>query len=165
MAKREKTKVLDYVLSHMPMDVKPLENVLDENMLNAILGKDVDVNITYEDIPIPKFMRYDYGNIQLNNTVSAIGAKSLDYNPNIERPPCPDCFEKHVAQAIINLKEVLQGYHPDNGHEHYHLAIGHLAEASDEIVADNAELANDIREIRLRLMDAYAKKKHVKAKP
>jgi hypothetical protein len=63
------------------------------------------------------------------------------------RPTCTDCARKHLAQAIVLLGEAHLGYP-----EHRWLAIGHLAEASDETVADYPDIAEDIRSERLKLM-------------
>ena len=57
-----------------------------------------------------------------------------------------------VEQALIILKETLQGYSPDDGFLHLTYAIGHLSEAADEIVATDQELAALIRAIRTALM-------------
>ena len=45
------------------------------------------------------------------------------------RPTCTDCALKHIAQASILLSESYQGYPT-----HFFLALGHLAEAGDELV-------------------------------
>jgi hypothetical protein len=63
------------------------------------------------------------------------------------RPGCFDCCRKHLAQAIVLLGESLQGY-PD----HRWLAVGHLAEASEEILAKSVEIASQIRDERLAVM-------------
>jgi hypothetical protein len=63
------------------------------------------------------------------------------------RPSCTDCARKHLAQAIVLLGEAHLGYP-----EHRWLAIGHLAEASEETIADYKEVAEDIRTERLKLM-------------
>ena len=65
------------------------------------------------------------------------------------RFPCIDCARKHLAQATVLLGEVHLGY-PD----HIWIAIGHLAEASDELISDGRfdRLANMIRSERIQLM-------------
>lgn len=69
------------------------------------------------------------------------------------RPSCTNCARKHLAQAIVLLQEAHQGYP-----EHYWLAMGHLAEASDELVRDYPEAANLVRDQRKALeLDAEAK--------
>lgn len=50
-----------------------------------------------------------------------------EFMANIPRVQCPDCTRKHLAQAIINLQESIDG-HP----ELRVLAVGHLCEACSE---------------------------------
>ena len=50
-------------------------------------------------------------------------------------------------QAKILLDEALKGYP-----EHIWLAIGHISEAEDEVVADDVMLANATRDLRLQIM-------------
>lgn len=59
------------------------------------------------------------------------------------RPSCRDCARKHLAQAVILMSESRQGY-PG----HYWLALGHLAEAGDELAADHPDLAAEVRRVR-----------------
>ena len=59
------------------------------------------------------------------------------------RPTCLNCARKHLAQADILMMEAAMGYPI-----HAWYAMGHMAEASDEIVADYPEMANEIREMR-----------------
>ncbi len=72
------------------------------------------------------------------------------------RPPCPYCARKHLAQALVLLQEARQGYP-----EHRWIAIGHLAEASDELIAainhDMVAIAHEIRDHRkeLEISDLY----------
>jgi hypothetical protein len=68
------------------------------------------------------------------------------------RQGCALCCRKHLSQAAILLKECLQGYSPEEGYLHMSYAMGHLAEAADEIVADDRGLAARIREVRNSLM-------------
>jgi len=71
-------------------------------------------------------------------------------NPGGPRPACLDCARKHVAQAVILLGESLLGYP-----HHRWLVVGHLAEASEEVLAGHAGLAAELREERLKIaMDA-----------
>lgn len=65
------------------------------------------------------------------------------------RPSCTYCARKHLAQALILLQESVQGYP-----EHYWLAMGHLAEASDELLQAYPALANTIRDQRKKLEEA-----------
>jgi hypothetical protein len=77
-----------------------------------------------------------------------------------ERIPCRQCYMKHLSQAIILLGEVLQGY---DGDEHLHkwLAIGHLAEAGDEISGIDVLRANNVRLIRLDIMASIDNKEMI----
>lgn len=59
------------------------------------------------------------------------------------RPGCWNCTRKHLAQAHILMLESRQGYPL-----HKWLAIGHMAEASDEIYAFNKDISNSIRDHR-----------------
>ena len=78
-------------------------------------------------------------------------------NPDNQlRPGCTDCVRKHLAQAVILLNEVMTGYSEDP-HVHRWLALGHLAEAADEALKDNPQLADQIRKIRLDLMNEVKK--------
>ncbi len=49
-------------------------------------------------------------------------------------------------QALVLLGEANQGYP-----EHFFLAIGHLAEAADELIQKYPEQANSVRSERLKL--------------
>ena len=64
------------------------------------------------------------------------------------RPSCLLCAMKHVTQAGILTMEARQGYPL-----HRWWALGHLAEASDELVADYPDVANEIREYRKQYED------------
>jgi len=55
---------------------------------------------------------------------------------------------KHVTQAGILAMEAQQGYPT-----HRWWALGHLAEASDELIADYPEKANELREYRKQYED------------
>lgn len=59
------------------------------------------------------------------------------------RPACLFCARKHLAQAAVLLGEAANGYP-----EHVWLAIGHMAEASDELIASYPDLAREIRAAR-----------------
>lgn len=67
--------------------------------------------------------------------------------PGGMRKHCFDCYGKHLMQAQVLLKETLKGYP-----EHAWLAVGHLAEAEDEILAADASLADLARSARLAVM-------------
>ncbi len=62
------------------------------------------------------------------------------------RPTCTFCARKHLAQAAILVGEAAMGYP-----EHLWLAIGHMAEAAEELIASFPEMANEIRGHRKQL--------------
>ena len=62
------------------------------------------------------------------------------------RPTCTDCALKHIAQASILLSESYQGYPT-----HFFLALGHLAEAGDELVQLYPKQAAMVRAERKKL--------------
>ena len=62
------------------------------------------------------------------------------------RESCKDCACKHIAQARVLLLEKAKGYP-----EHYWFAMGHLAEAEDELVMDFPEETALVRSERLNL--------------
>lgn len=65
------------------------------------------------------------------------------------RPTCTDCALKHIAQASILLSEAYQGYPT-----HFFLALGHLAEAGDELVQLYPRQAEMVRAERKKLETA-----------
>ena len=85
-----------------------------------------------------------------------LGAPRTENPDNQLRPGCTDCVRKHLAQAVILLNEVMTGYSEDP-HVHRWLALGHLAEAADEALKDHPQLAEQIRKIRLDLMNEVKK--------
>ncbi len=64
----------------------------------------------------------------------------------MKREFCPRCAIKHLAQARALLKERDKGYP-----HHVWYAVGHMAEAEDEIVERMPEEALLIRKERMRL--------------
>ena len=62
------------------------------------------------------------------------------------RESCRECACKHIAQARVLLLETNKGYP-----EHYWFAMGHLAEAEDELVKDFPEEMALVRAERLEL--------------
>jgi hypothetical protein len=62
------------------------------------------------------------------------------------RESCRECACKHIAQARVLLLEKAKGYP-----EHYWFAMGHLAEAEDELVKDFPEWAAMVRTERMKL--------------
>jgi len=71
------------------------------------------------------------------------------------RETCLDCARKHLAQADILMMEEATGDYPT--HKWY--AVGHMAEAADELMAEHPDLAAKVRGIRLGYMDDH--KKHI----
>lgn len=64
---------------------------------------------------------------------------------------CLDCVIKHLGQAFVTQIEGNMDYP-----EHILLTIGHLSEASEECFGVSKELAEEIRQHRLKLMeDSY----------
>lgn len=59
------------------------------------------------------------------------------------RTTCVDCAKKHLSQAKILLDESRKGYP-----EHFWIALGHMAEAEDELISKYPEWANRIRDER-----------------
>jgi hypothetical protein len=72
------------------------------------------------------------------------------------RPTCTYCARKHLAQALILMQEAVQGYP-----EHRWLAIGHLAEAADELLKIHPEMAHKIRRERKRYESNWTDTGHV----
>jgi hypothetical protein len=79
---------------------------------------------------------------------------------SMDRPGCEDCVRKHLGKSAVHLgralelfRETLQGYPEKEGFIHQTLALANLAEASDEIVKINPELARKIRLLRLKIMN------------
>lgn len=62
------------------------------------------------------------------------------------RPTCADCALKHISQASILLSEAHQGYPT-----HLFYSLGHLAEASDELVKEYPAYAEMVRAERKKL--------------
>jgi hypothetical protein len=69
------------------------------------------------------------------------------------RDSCIQCALKHIGQARALMLETCKGYP-----EHVWFAMGHLAEAEDETVHRHAELANVIRNERLRIQQNHEHK-------
>jgi len=64
----------------------------------------------------------------------------------VMRSTCIKCALKHISQARVLLLEKDKGYP-----EHYWFAMGHLAEAEDELIKDKPVEAHQIRDERLKL--------------
>ena len=67
------------------------------------------------------------------------------------RPACLNCSRKHLATAIAQLTESMQGYPA-----HRWLAVGEMNEASAEILGKSRKLADEIRAERLAVMENSA---------
>jgi hypothetical protein len=133
--------------------------------------------ISEEDIKLPLFMRDDapeelakIGKARMRKLDPVEDANVVEKAPPVDskgletekpvpvsdspsmgcRPGCMDCVRKHVAQAIVLLGESRLGYP-----EHRWLAIGHLAEASEEALGVDEGLAKRIRDARLGVMDGF----------
>lgn len=61
------------------------------------------------------------------------------------RESCVQCACKHIAQARALMLECAKGY------EHKLFALGHLAEAEDELAKDHPDLCKWVRQYRLKL--------------
>lgn len=66
----------------------------------------------------------------------------------MKREFCPRCGIKHLAQARALMKETKKGYP-----HHVWFAMGHMAEAEDEIVDFMPEQAEAIRTERIKVQD------------
>lgn len=64
------------------------------------------------------------------------------------RDSCTDCCRKHLSQAMVLILEANKGYPL-----HAWLAVGHMAEAEDEMLERYPQIAESIREERLKLME------------
>ena len=94
-------------------------------------------NLT-RDALIPE-VHYPKTTGEIANTVTGLLEHLYDV-PHLERKPCIDCVEKHVAQAYILGQESEMGYP-----EHRVLMCGHLAEAIDEAPNDIPELKHTLQ--------------------
>lgn len=65
----------------------------------------------------------------------------------MSRSSCLDCCRKHLAQALVLMLEVPQGY-PLHGW----IAVGHMGEAADEMIENYYALAERIRDERIKYM-------------
>jgi len=69
----------------------------------------------------------------------------------MERIVCPKCAIKHLGQARALVLETRKGYPL-----HVAFALGHMAEAEDEIVLQMPESAEAIRIERIKLQEDYS---------
>lgn len=85
----------------------------------------------------------------IHKLLVSLGEIAVPLSASAPRPPCEDCYKEHIGKAIINLNESLIG----NGYPaHRWLAVANLAEASAEILGKSADLATEIREIKLKMI-------------
>lgn len=63
------------------------------------------------------------------------------------RKPCYDCCIKHLSKAVVLSSETRLGYP-----QHSMYIIGNLSEAEDEICGFSVEIADAIRDVRLKYM-------------
>ena len=66
------------------------------------------------------------------------------------RQPCLQCFRKHLGNAAVLIEEVLDGY------PYWHLVVGHLDQAAQEIRAYSHELAGVVRAHRIKWQQDHA---------
>lgn len=64
------------------------------------------------------------------------------------RRACLDCAIKHLSQAQVLLDESVLGYPI-----HRALAMGHMAEAESELIAEFLPMAEQIREERIKMQE------------
>ena len=69
-----------------------------------------------------------------------------------DRPACVQCCLKHIAQARAIVFETKKGYP-----EHYYYAMGHMAEAEDEICTLFPWVMEAIRKARLEYQEDQSK--------
>ena len=85
---------------------------------------------------------------QMNRSMNmAVPPNVMAMQSGSPRPPCEDCFKEHVGKAVVLLTESKLGYP-----EHRWLAIANLGEASAEILGISEELANEVRGIKIRMV-------------
>lgn len=72
-----------------------------------------------------------------------------------DREPCVLCCLKHLAQAYVLLLETGKGYP-----HHNWIAMGHMAEAEDEVLNAYPEVSGAIRRARLAYQNT-GKKPHL----
>lgn len=118
-----------------------------EKFLKGIPLTDDDITVT-----LPAFFTKRLVNTLENSSHESISplAENSSY---LLRESCMDCVRKHLSQAQILMKEILFGYDEEHGYVHKSLLIGHLAEAADEALKEDVELAKRIRELRTTIMN------------
>jgi len=84
----------------------------------------------------------------LGESVQDMMKIAMDERKCAMRETCLFCALKHLSQALILIQESRQGYPL-----HRWLAVGHMAEAADELLEDYPEFANHIRKMRVSYID------------
>jgi len=91
-------------------------------------------------------------NAELRSAFMSGNISMAKFTPeSVDRESCMFCFEKHMAKALVLLKEVEAGYTPDKGYPHLWLALGNLSEAEDEIIKEDKEMAQRVRQLRRKI--------------
>lgn len=126
----------------------PRSNLVPPVPEPAIVNPTTASTVTMASGPIVTFKS---GSIQISAPTpppdAAINQIAKPDLPGGMRKHCFDCYGKHLMQAQVLMNETLKGYP-----EHVWLAVGHLAEAEDEILAADVNLADLARGARLAIM-------------
>ncbi len=123
----------------------------DFSELRPIFG-DKFIDILENDTPMPRPQHPTPPPQKLPDRSLTVGApakasRSVPPSGGVHRPSCINCCRKHIGQAIVLLGEASLGYPA-----HRWLAVGHLAEAAEEIL-EYPETATLLRAERLNIMD------------
>jgi hypothetical protein len=118
-------------------DLSLLEGVFPPAAISRL--KNEPVVVSDNDLAIPPSM--------FKREIPRLPAETLGMLQSF-RQPCANCCRKHLGQAVVLLGESLMGYP-----QHRWLAVGHLAEASEEIFGLYPEIAISIREERLQTIN------------
>lgn len=157
--------ILESLLKLMPgnRDFTVLEPLLTKlpYALLRLKGEAIDINTV--SIEIPEGLKKQMIPRKSGMLTKPLAAQPFEYVPgtyvqpentlNITREGCIDCVRKHLSQAYILFEESLQGYSEARGYIHTSLALGHLAEAADECIKVDPVLAEQIRALRVRVMN------------
>ena len=123
------------LLDNTNRDLQPLSGFFADKFLNALK--------TFQRQGI---RRPEAKPIEIENKPIKIGQTIPKSITGAPRPSCIECCMKHVGTAIVLLEETNNGYPA-----HRWLAAGELNEASNEMMKDHPEIANEIREVRLKV--------------
>lgn len=137
-------------INTLPPENRDIDSIsgLSDMAKNKLKRKEIKV----DDIPVsvPTYI-YKKDIPMLKDNEQTTSVCSDDLTPTF-REQCNDCGIKHLSTAIRLLEEVLQGYTPEKGHPQLGLALGDLNEAANEIMHEKPEVAEKIRNIRLKIM-------------